>query len=59
MPPTYANDIQKTNHKAKQEQYNYFAIWEYCVKRLVVTMLMPRQIRIFILTLLFIATTTK
>ena len=39
MPPTYANDIQKTNHKAKQEQYNYFAIWEYCVKRLVVTML--------------------
>ena len=35
MPPTYANDIQKTNHKAKQEQYNYFAIWEYCVKRLV------------------------
>ena len=36
MPLTYGNDIQKTKHKTKRKQYNYFAIWEYCVESLIV-----------------------
>ena len=37
MPSSYANDIQKTNHKTKRKQHNYtIAIWEYCVESLIV-----------------------
>ena len=37
MPSTYANNIQKTNHKTKRKQHNYtIAIWEYCVESLIV-----------------------
>ena len=33
MPSTYANDIQKKNHKTKRKQHNYtIALWEYFVE---------------------------
>ena len=37
MLSTYANDIQKKNHKTKRKRHNYtIAIWEYCVESLIV-----------------------